>query len=462
MIRQLIIVLTAFMCLPFTLFSQSPFPSFTNGNARAQYLQPIILSIESTTSTSFVLNTVVRAVAPRRNRVCLDYEIATDSSFSDNFIVQRLFSSSCLPPIPNCLGRGYLDSAVQLRTQFSNLQPNKQYFIRIQSYSIYSDFGLNSLYVYFTITLPQNVPPAIPIASNVQAITTTSALVRWSSVQGFPLQYRLTVARDSTFQTILPQYQDIPVNDTLSVIQGLQPTNQYFVRVRSSNGAGFSPYSPVIRFQTLPPDGQLFTADNRSSALRFPSAGNLQLGSTYYRLNTGAINIRALDSLIALLVQRNIPIVEAWAQDNSTCSPNQVSASELVIRLREPQAILANLGYTQSPPTWADSCSCKTFRVYSNFPTSTGIEIESSSLFTLSPNPSIGTVNMAFSLSSSSPVRIVVFDALGREVRTLAEGIYPTGQSSVSFSTEDLPSGIYFVRCDIGGQVVVRRLAVVR
>jgi hypothetical protein len=66
------------------------------------------------------------------------------------------------------------------------------------------------------------------------------------------------------------------------------------------------------------------------------------------------------------------------------------------------------------------------------------------------------------SLSLSSQVRISLFDALGKEVRVLGEGFYPAGQNSVSFGTDDLPSGMYFVRCNIGGQVVVRRLAVAR
>lgn len=461
MTRQLIILLAMLFCLTVQLHCQSPFPFVTSGFVQAQYLRPIILSIESTTSTSFVINALVRSIAPRRDIVCFRYVIASDSSFTN--ILQRDLRRFCMPPLPNCLNRGYLDSAVFFQVKIASLEPSRQYFVRLFSQSTYSDADFHSTDVFINVTLPSvSVPERPIIIRNIPSITTTSANIRWVVSEGLPTEYRLSVATDSAFQNLLPQYADIRLNTTSLLLTGLQAQTSYFVRVRALNNVGTSDFSPIVRFQTLAASASQFSAENRSSALGFPNAGSLQGGSAYYRLNTGAINIRALDSLITLLVQRNIPIVEAWAQDNSTCSPNQVSASELVIRLREPQAILANLGYTQSPPTWADSCSCKTFRVYSNFPTSTGIDMESFSLFTLSPNPSIGTVNMAFSLSSSSPVRIVMFDALGREVRTLAEGIYPTGQSSVSFSTEDLPSGIYFVRCDIGGQVVVRRLAVVR
>ena len=59
-------------------------------------------------------------------------------------------------------------------------------------------------------------------------------------------------------------------------------------------------------------------------------------------------------------------------------------------------------------------------------------------------------------------MRLTLHDALGREVRTVAEGVYAAGAQEFSVSLDGLPSGIYFVRANVGGQVVVRRLAVVR
>ena len=459
---QFLAIIAVLMCLPSILLSQSPFPSFTNGNVIAQYLQPTILSIESTTSTGFVLNTLIRSVGPRRSWVCLDYSIAIDSSFSNNAIIRRSVLQNCMPPIPNCLGRGYLDSAVQLSVQISDLQPNKQYFFRIRSRSAYSDFVLSSLDVYFTIRLPQNAPPTSPKISHAQAITTTSAIVRWSTLEGSPTHYGLTVATDSAFQAILPQYRDLAVSDTMAVMNGLLPKTPYFVRVRAVNGIGFSPFSVTRRFQTLPTNAQLFTADNRSSAQGFPNITSVRNGSPFYRLNTNLLSLAALDSLVGVLVQRNLPILEAWSQDNSTCAPTQQTPSELVVRMKEPTTMLAALGFTQAPPVWADSCSCKTFRIYGNFPTSTSVTAESSSFLTLSPNPATEAASIRLSLLSASLVRLTLHDALGREVRTIADGIYPAGQQEFSATLDGLPSGIYFVRGNVGGQVVVRRLAVVR
>jgi hypothetical protein len=78
------------------------------------------------------------------------------------------------------------------------------------------------------------------------------------------------------------------------------------------------------------------------------------------------------------------------------------------------------------------------------------------------PNPASDVSTVTLFLPTPSSVRLTLHDALGREVRTIADGIYPAGQQEFSASLGGLPSGIYFVRGNIGGQVVVRRLAVVR
>ena len=459
---QLLAIIAVLMCLPSILLSQSPFPAFTTGNAQVRYLQPIIQSLEATTSTSFVLNAVVRSTSSGRNQVCLSYDIATDSFFTNSSIIERVSFSHCMPPIPNCLGRGYLDSAVQFRIKISQLQPNRRYFFRVYSRSTYFDFDRISLDTVLAIKLPSASPPSQPILALPQSITTTSAIVRWSTLEGSPTHYGLTVATDSAFQAILPQYRDLAVSDTMAVMNGLLPKTPYFVRVRAVNGIGFSPFSVTRRFQTLPTNAQLFTADNRSSAQGFPNITSVRNGSPFYRLNTNLLSLAALDSLVGVLVQRNLPILEAWSQDNSTCAPTQQTPSELVVRMKEPTTMLAALGFTQAPPVWADSCSCKTFRIYGNFPTSTSVTAESSSFLTLSPNPATEAASIRLSLLSASLVRLTLHDALGREVRTIADGIYPAGQQEFSASLDGLPSGIYFVRGNVGGRVMVRRLAVVR
>lgn len=71
----------------------------------------------------------------------------------------------------------------------------------------------------------------------------------------------------------------------------------------------------------------------------------------------------------------------------------------------------------------------KEFRLYNNF-----------------PNPFNPSSIIRFDVPKSSFVKLNVFNAIGEEVMTLADGIYPAGQYSVSCNLTNYPSGVYFYR----------------
>jgi len=64
------------------------------------------------------------------------------------------------------------------------------------------------------------------------------------------------------------------------------------------------------------------------------------------------------------------------------------------------------------------------------------------------PNPFNPSTRVAFVLGDQSYVRLVVFDALGREVATLASEILPPGEHSRVWDATNLPSGTYICRLD--------------
>ena len=66
------------------------------------------------------------------------------------------------------------------------------------------------------------------------------------------------------------------------------------------------------------------------------------------------------------------------------------------------------------------------------------------------PNPSSGQVTVRYALPEKSPVRIVLFDALGRQVRALASGRQPIGTHRLTFDAAELSSGTYFIRMSAG------------
>lgn len=78
------------------------------------------------------------------------------------------------------------------------------------------------------------------------------------------------------------------------------------------------------------------------------------------------------------------------------------------------------------------------------------------------PNPFSTLTSFTFKLPDMRHVRLQVFDALGRAVAEVANGVYDRGVHSEVFEAGTLPSGMYFYRFTAGDEVVQRRMLLVR
>lgn len=78
------------------------------------------------------------------------------------------------------------------------------------------------------------------------------------------------------------------------------------------------------------------------------------------------------------------------------------------------------------------------------------------------PNPFNPSSTIAYSLAEAVPVRLTVFDALGREIKTLVEALQPAGEHEVRFDANGLPAGTYFYRLEAGGRSQTRSLVLVK
>ena len=61
------------------------------------------------------------------------------------------------------------------------------------------------------------------------------------------------------------------------------------------------------------------------------------------------------------------------------------------------------------------------------------------------PNPFNPVTTFRFALPQPDHIRISVYDILGRQVSTLADGVYPAGRHSVRWDASGFVSGVYFV-----------------
>jgi hypothetical protein len=83
------------------------------------------------------------------------------------------------------------------------------------------------------------------------------------------------------------------------------------------------------------------------------------------------------------------------------------------------------------------------------------------------PNPFTASTQISFRLEREGSVRVVVFDASGREVRRLIGGEFGPGAHVVSWDGFDAAgrqasTGVYFVQLVTGGQVVTQKFVRVR
>jgi len=76
------------------------------------------------------------------------------------------------------------------------------------------------------------------------------------------------------------------------------------------------------------------------------------------------------------------------------------------------------------------------------------------------PNPAKGNTEIAFSLPKAENVRLSIYDAQGRLVRTLVEGNRVAGTHHINIS--GLKSGVYFYHLEAGRTSLTRRMVVAK
>ncbi len=79
-------------------------------------------------------------------------------------------------------------------------------------------------------------------------------------------------------------------------------------------------------------------------------------------------------------------------------------------------------------------------------------------LFQNYPNPFNSTTDINFDLSKTSKVTLMIYDVFGREVETLSEGVFSVGRHKVSWSVNNIPSGLYFYKIETEDFVEVRKM----
>lgn len=127
----------------------------------------------------------------------------------------------------------------------------------------------------------------------------------------------------------------------------------------------------------------------------------------------------------------------------------------------------SDLSVTASGGTAAVNLAPGGWHVFSNTTLSVDVEdaAETPASFGIDaayPNPFASATTVDYHVESAGAARVRVFDALGRQVATLADGPHAPGPHSARFDGNALPSGVYFVRLESGGRASARTLLLVK
>jgi hypothetical protein len=78
------------------------------------------------------------------------------------------------------------------------------------------------------------------------------------------------------------------------------------------------------------------------------------------------------------------------------------------------------------------------------------------------PNPFNPSTTIRFKMPSKGFATLKVYDMIGREVRTLVNGLREAGTHDVKFDASDLPSGVYFYRINAGAFAETKKLVLIK
>ena len=78
------------------------------------------------------------------------------------------------------------------------------------------------------------------------------------------------------------------------------------------------------------------------------------------------------------------------------------------------------------------------------------------------PNPFNPTTSIRFELPANQPVTLRVFDLSGRQVATLASGVYTAGSHEIRFDASSLSSGVYFYQLQTETATLTRKFTLLK
>jgi phosphodiesterase/alkaline phosphatase D-like protein len=260
----------------------------------------------------------------------------------------------------------------------TGLTANTQYYYRVRAYNAGGDSPNSN--VISPITLPD--PPAAPVATEATTFAQTTFSANWNNTAS-ATGYRIDVATDNSFTSILAAYSNRDVNNvTTYSITGLTANTQYYYRIRAYNTGGTSANSNTISSTTLinPPAAPVaitadpiaqttFTAKWNSSATATSYWLDIATDNSFSNLLAGYSNLDVSNvtsyGITGLTANTNYYYrVRATNAGGTSTNSNTISATTLINPPAAPVATTANpIGQTDFAANWNAAATATGYRL---------------------------------------------------------------------------------------------------
>ncbi len=151
----------------------------------------------------------------------------------------------------------------------------------------------------------------------------------------------------------------------------------------------------------------------------------------------------------------SLPIAQcAWHQEAIDLRPFSQVGDTLSLRF------ILNAGFLTSYGWFIDNLNLD--NATPNYTPEPGAPVAEFVLSQNYPNPFGNITSISFSLPVSGMVHLGVYNALGEQVQTLADGAMTAGNYSVNFNGAGLPPGVYFYTLRAGQYALTKKMAVIQ
>ena len=273
----------------------------------------------------------------------------------------------------------------------------------------------------------------------------------WNPV-AYASTYRVQLALDTNFTNII--IDDSSLINTVKAVTNLSPLTDYYWRVNAKNISGTGPFSSVWNFKTLgsptqvnllyPPDDTTNIPVNvtfiwskpgeQTDAVKKLEPNNKDsrvISKYWFELTTDTTGTSLiLDSTLTdttkLVGGLPHPITYYW----HVRAKNEIGWGIFSVWFKFTTIGTSNITGNSELP--------KEFRLYNNY-----------------PNPFNPSTKIKFDIPKSSYVKLIVYDVLGRELKTLVNEKLNAGRYETNWDGSSYPSGVYFYRIAIHSDKMV-------